>query len=130
MAAWLRRNGRHIWISTVTLAELGFGAADLARRGAHRRAEALHRWIAEVVALQGGRILPVDAATAIRAGELLARAVGQGRSPGMEDALIAATAELRGLVVLTRDLADFEPMGVRATDPFGRLPPDVPDGAR
>ena len=125
MARWLRHNGGHIWISVVTLAELSYGATDLGRRGAHRRAEALQRWIRDVMALHGGRILPVDPATAIRAGELLARAVAQGRDPGMEDALIAATADLKGLTVLTRNLADFEPMGVRAADPFHRLPPDV-----
>jgi predicted nucleic acid-binding protein len=129
MTEWLRRNGRHVWISVVTLAELAYGAADLGRRGAHRRAEALHRWIEDVVALHADRILPVDPATALRAGELLARAVGQGRDPGMEDALIAATADLRGLTVLTRNLTDFEPMGVRATDPFRRLPPDAAAGA-
>jgi toxin FitB len=123
--AWLRRNGAHLWVSTVTLAEISFGAANLGRRGATSRADAYRRWIGQVLALQGERVLPVDSATALRAGELLARAIGEGRQPGLEDAMIAATAEQRGLIVLTRNVGDFAALGVDLIDPFTALPPDL-----
>jgi hypothetical protein len=40
----------------------------------------------------------------------------------LEDAIIAATALVRGLTVVTRNVGDFEPFGVPFLDPFARLP--------
>ncbi len=106
----------------MTVAELAFGAADLRRRHASRRADHLEAWIEALTARHAARLLPIDAATARRAGTLLARAVAAGRDPDMEDAMIAATAERHGLVVLTRNSADFAALGVAMANPFEALP--------
>ena len=61
----------------------------------------------------GGRILPVDVAVARRCGGLHA---AQPRPAS--DALIAATALVHGLTVVTRNVADFEHMGVALLNPW------------
>lgn len=71
----------------------------------------------------------MDAATARRAGELMATARASGGSVAIEDAWIAATADTRGMMVLTRNLRHFRPMGVAAADPFRELPPEVESAA-
>ena len=45
LGGWIKRNGSRIWISVVTVAKLSYGAADLRRRGASRRADHLDAWI-------------------------------------------------------------------------------------
>ena len=67
-------------------------------------------------------IFPFDAATARVAGMLSDRARRQGQAPGFADIIIAATALQHGLTVLSRNLKHFEPLGVRALDPFAALP--------
>jgi predicted nucleic acid-binding protein len=71
------------------------------------------------------RILPIDEIAALRAGELMARARANGVEIDLEDAMIAAVADLRGMIVLTDDVKHFAPMGVAFVDLFDTLPPDV-----
>ena len=71
------------------------------------------------------RIIPVDTAIAQRAGALMAVARATGFDPGTEDAWIAATAEIRGLEVLTFNDADFRPMGTPFRNPLTDPPPDI-----
>jgi predicted nucleic acid-binding protein len=122
LARWVDAHAGRLFLSVVTLAELSFGAAQARRRGAVAVAARLESWIAQVHGRFAARLLPLDAAIALRAGQLLADAVAAGRDPGMEDAMIAATAERHGLVVLIRNLADIAPMGVACCDPFAELP--------
>jgi predicted nucleic acid-binding protein len=56
---------------------------------------------------------------------LLARARAAGFEPDIEDAWIAASAELHGMIVLTFNDADLRPMGVPVCNPGSTLPPDV-----
>ena len=69
-------------------------------------------WLDRVLAWYGDRILPVDAATARRWGQLSA-ALGNDSA----DLLIAATALEHGLTVVTRNVRHFEPTGVSVLDP-------------
>jgi predicted nucleic acid-binding protein len=75
-----------------------------------------------VVHLYGDRILPVDPAISRIAGKLSDTARGQGHAPGFADILIAATAHHHELVILTRNVRHFEPLGVPVPDPFEALP--------
>lgn len=102
-------------LSALTLHELTYRAArvdDEARR------EQLSTWIDTVRARFTGRIVDVDADVAEVAGRL--RAVGDrsGRSTDPLDALIAASALVRGATVATRNVRDFEPLGVTVIDPW------------
>ncbi|MEQ1864153.1 MAG: type II toxin-antitoxin system VapC family toxin [Micropepsaceae bacterium] len=100
-------------ISVVTLQELERGTLLMERRNAQQGA-VLRRWLEEeVVKRLALRILPIDSAIA----RLCARLHVPDPRPE-RDALIAATALVHGLTVVTRNTADFEPMGVPLLNPW------------
>ena len=120
---FIARHGNVCFISAVSLAEISYGVHWLQHKGATQRAAALRSWLNALPEAFPGHIVPIDERVAALAGELLARARAAGVDPGMEDALVAAAADARGMVVLTRNLRHFLPMGVTALDPFEALPP-------
>jgi predicted nucleic acid-binding protein len=63
------------------------------------------------------RIVPVDGEVADACGRLLGRARKVGRGLGVMDALIAAACEVCDLVLATRNLADFEDLGIELHAP-------------
>jgi predicted nucleic acid-binding protein len=100
-------------ISVITVMEIEIGIRRLARRD-RVQAQRLRAWLEDVI-LGGfaGRILPVDLGVAHRAAPM------HVPDPGPErDVLIAATAADRGLIVVTRNVADFESLGVPVLDPW------------
>jgi len=112
-----------LFLSVVTLAEIEDGIAKLRREGATRRSTDLSAWLETVLHLYGDRVLVFDAPTARIAGVMADRARGQGHAPGFADIIIAATAQHRGLTILSRNLKHFEPLSVAVLDPFVTLPP-------
>jgi predicted nucleic acid-binding protein len=105
------------FLSAVTVLELELGALRVARRDA-AQGSILRAWIdAHVLPQFDGRILPVDTAVAQQCARLH---VPDPRSD--RDALIAATAQVHGMTVTTRNVSDFEPMGVAVFNPWG-IPP-------
>lgn len=96
--------------------EVELGIARLGRRDV-TRAERLQTWLEEsLLASFDGRILLVDVPVARRAAQLH---VPDPRPE--QEALIAATAVTSGLTVVTRNVADFEPMGVALINPWDDL---------
>lgn len=108
------RKPSDLYLSAVTVLEIELGIARLGRRDA-TQAGRLQTWLEDdVLAVFSGRVLPIDVAVARRAARL------HVPDPRPErDALIAATAMVHGLSVVTRNLADFEPMGVALINPWG-----------
>ncbi len=110
---WLRAHDRDIAVAPVILGELRFGILILPKG---RKRTALERWFdAGIVRLQ---CVPWDADTALQWAELLARLRRTDKAMPMKDSLIAATAAVHGLAVVTRNRADFVHAGVRIVDPF------------
>jgi predicted nucleic acid-binding protein len=114
VVAWLRDNEREIAVDPIILGELRFGIL-LLRHG--RRRTSLERWFdAGVKRL---RYLPWEAETGLRWAQLLATLRTAGRAIPIKDSLIAATALVHGLTVVTRNRVDFEKTGLGIFDPFG-----------
>jgi predicted nucleic acid-binding protein len=119
---WLRQNGDSCYLSVVTVMECSYGIAWLEHRGANRKATRLRAWLRETLASHADRVLDMDQRTAARAGELMAVARGAGVEVSAEDAIIAATAERRGMTVLTYNEKHFVPMGIAFHNPSKALP--------
>lgn len=102
-----------LFLSVVTIHELEIGVL-LAERRDPRQGKLLRAWLdGRVVAGFGTRIVPVDTAIVRRSARLH---VPNPRP--FRDALIAATALVHGMSVVTRNLAGFEPTGVPLVDPW------------
>jgi toxin FitB len=110
---WLRAHESDIAVDPIILGELRFGILILPKG---KKRAALERWFAAGV----GRLqcLKWDAATGLMWAELLARLRAAGNAMPVKDSLIAATAAVHGLAVVTRNRADFAKAGVRIVDPF------------
>jgi predicted nucleic acid-binding protein len=94
-----------VFISVITFAELRYGVERLATGGHRRR---LEEWLGHELPLRfEGRILPVDRDVADAWGKTASRSDAAGRPIGAMDAFLAATAEIRRLTLVTRNVSDF-----------------------
>lgn len=111
---WLAdRPASTLYLSVLTLGELRKGIEGLPEGDRKRR---LLDWLeVELPAYFAGRILPVDATVADRWGRLLAQA---GRPVPAIDSLLAATALVHGLTLVTRNLRDFPHPELLVLDPW------------
>src|SRR5262249_36117260 len=102
-----------LFVSVVTIQELEVGVL-LAERRYPSQGAVLRTWLeSHVLVAFADRILPVDTAVARRS----ARMHVPDPRP-IRDALIAATAIVHQLAVVTRDVADFAPTGAKVIDPW------------
>jgi len=100
----------------LTVGEIAQGIAKLA---ASARKTALNDWLRQVVLPNyEGRILAVDTAVTLRWGALRGDLIWLGRSPAVIDSLLAATALSHGLTLATRNVRDFEALGVTVFNPW------------
>lgn len=105
--AWLSKvNEDQVFVSVVTITELRYGVERLA---IGKRRERLDGWLRkDLISRFEGRILPVDLRIADACGGLMARSESKGRPMEARDAFIAATADVHGLTLVTRNTSDFE----------------------
>ena len=113
-ARWLQaQRSADLFISVVTLAEMERGLAQQRRRDP-AFANDLAAWIEQTAASFADRIIGVDPAAA-RIWGRMSGDIGHFNV----DLLIAATALVHGLTLVTRNVRHFEPTGVRVVNPFG-----------
>lgn len=110
---WLRANEREIAVNPVIVGEMRFGILVLPKG---RKRNALESWFE--TGIQRLHCLALDLDTGLRWAELLARLRSLGKSMPVKDSLIAATARVHGLAVVTRNRADFLNVDVRIVNPF------------
>lgn len=110
--SWLRRAAdTDLFVSAVTIGELQAGV-ELTRERDPAKAAEIEAWL-DLVA-QTMNVLPMDT----QAFRCWARPLHHRSDDLIEDAMIAATAIVHDLVIVTRNLRDFEGCGVRLLDPF------------
>ena len=110
---WLRAHEPDLAVDPVILGELRFGILVLPKG---RKRTSLEHWFGSGAARP--HCLPWDADTGLRWAELMARLRTSGKAMTIKDSLIAATAIVHGLIVVTRNRSDFLNAGVRVVDPF------------
>lgn len=102
-----------LYISAITVMELEQGIL-LAERRDSPQGELLRRWFElQVMPAFAANVLPVDSAVALRCAHLH---VPDRKSE--RDALIAATAIVHSMIIVTRNVADFKHTGARLLNPF------------
>jgi predicted nucleic acid-binding protein len=112
VVAWLRSlDQRDLYVSAVTLGELQAGI-EITRQQDAAKAVEIEAWVDRVSEIWN--VLPMDAATFRMWAKLMHR-----RSDDLfEDAMIAATARVHGLRVVTRNVRDFKDFGVEVFNPY------------
>ncbi len=111
--AWIRSvRGRPLHVSVITLGEIMRGV-ELKQRKDPKAAAVLAEWLIALRELHRDTVLPVTEAIALEWGRLSAE-----RSRNTADGLIAATARVHDLILVTRNVADFEDTGVSVINPW------------
>ena len=105
----------NLWLSTIVMHELEFGL-QLLPEGSRRYS--LQVVLSEFIAEHQDRILPVDRKEAEWAARLRSQARRFGRVLHLGDALIAGTARVHGLSVVTRNTEDFAGLDIRVRNPW------------
>lgn len=116
VVAWVESvDDAHLHLSAMTIAEIQAGI-EITRDQDEAKAAELEAWLDQVAATYN--VLPMDATTFRAWAKLMHR-----RSETFyEDAMIAATARVHHLTVVTRNVGDFRPFGVEVLNPFKAAP--------
>jgi predicted nucleic acid-binding protein len=117
---WLnRQESVSLYLSTITIAEIGYGLRVLPD-GKRRRSleDRFERFVAEAFEQ---RILDFDIRAARLYGEVMGHRKAMGRPLSILDGQIASIARAHRLAVATRNVRDFEDCGIELINPFGAV---------
>ncbi|TCU20445.1 type II toxin-antitoxin system VapC family toxin [Rhizobium sullae] len=104
------------FISVVSIAEIRRGVALMANG---RKRDALAEWLVRDLPQRfERRVIPVDEPVALAWGDLMGLAKRSGRGLASMDGLIAATAMAHDLTLATRNIRDFDGLGIETIDPW------------
>jgi toxin FitB len=113
---WVRaRSGNELHLSVLVIGEIRQGVERLRRRDP-AQADVFDRWLAGLRTDYDDRILPITSRVADEWGRL-----NVPDPLPVVDGLMAATAKVHGLTLVTRNTADIARTGVRVLDPFEQV---------
>ena len=117
VAAWIAgRDAEELYLTAISEAELLYGVAIVpAGRRRNELEAAMFRWLDTGFA---ERILPFDSGAARAYADIAAGRRSAGRPIAPADCQIAAIARSRGMAVATRNVRDFEDIGIEVIDPW------------
>lgn len=113
---WLEGNGALLYLSAMTLAEIEAGILKLRRERKAQRAQELTRFLEQIQADFGDRILPMDSQVALA----VARLAEKARPAVVElaDLIIAATAKRHDLTLVTANVKHFRALEIPLLNPL------------
>jgi predicted nucleic acid-binding protein len=112
--SWIELHTHECMISSVTLGEIWKGLHRLAEG---KRKKSLIKWAQTLESELSDRTLGIDTATMKAWGKLYAKHEAKGFNLDVMDSLIAATAQVHQLIVVTRNTKDF-PSGIKTINPW------------
>ncbi len=112
---WYLANAENCWLSSITVGEIAFGVARLARGAKRSKLEAQ---LADWRVGYASRTHVFASSTAMIYGEIMAEAQRQGRAMAVFDAQIAAIAVEHGFDLATRNKKNFATTGLTLLDPW------------
>jgi len=117
VVSWLdEQDEQALFLSVLNLGELQKGISKLPDGS---KKDELQAWVALDLAERfTGRILDVDLETSLCWGRIQGETERAGLKLPVMDSLIAATAKVHGLIVVTRNVKDIEKCGVRVCNPW------------
>jgi toxin FitB len=114
--AWLEENDADLALSVLVIAEIQYG---LELPGAAHKRAFLEAWLDGLEARYYSQTLEFGSDAAYHYGQIAARPEVKAREPQVIDMLIAAQAQFHGIPLATRNLKDFEWIGVELINPWG-----------
>ena len=115
VVAWLREHEAELYVSSITIGEIRRG---IERLPDGKRKTRLQHWLQALGKIMKGRILSFNTSTAHVWGQLKAKWERSGVIIPSLDSQIAASAQRHSLIVVTRNISDFEESGVKTFNPF------------
>ncbi len=113
---WFEQIDSDIWLTSIVIAEIAFG---IERIRPDERSSKMARKLNDYIARYGNRTLSFDAIDAVIYGSLLGQAQRSGIQMSTADGMIAAIALRREAVLATRNVKDFESLGLNVVNPWG-----------
>jgi predicted nucleic acid-binding protein len=105
-----------VYLSVITIGEIAKGIEKLPKS---KRKQELHAWLAEDLLVRfDGKIIPLGTDVLLKWGILNARLESVGKMLPAMDSLIAATAVVHDLILITRNVNDFENTGIEIVNPW------------
>ncbi len=117
---WLKANSSELYTSPIVLGEKEKGI-ELMAEG--RKEKALRVWFEQFLRDCEYSVIPIDLKVGLKWGQIEAAAKRQGITKSVEDHLLAATALVHGMTVVTENTKDFIHTGAKVLNPFTSPPP-------
>ena len=113
--AWLEANDEDLALSVLVIAEIHYG---IALAGAAAKRPFLSAWLEGLESRYFHQTLAFGPVDARHYGQIAARPEVKARAPQVIDMLLAAQAQSRSIPIATRNMRDFEWIGVELIDPW------------